>query len=221
MIFGAPLAEPVRLRTIDETNQSDHYRLEASDKCHFLFEYTSGESYSYSLTNSLILNLKKKPSQSSRPGYHHKAADIAKCSRLLRETLNPKWLENGTLVPVPPSKQRTHPDYDDRMSRICRGISSNHAHDVRELVVQTRSMDAAHESPLSRPTIADLLSAYQIDEVLCSHEPTSIAIFDDVLTAGTHFKAMQSVLRRRFPSVPIVGIFIARRVFPKLESELE
>jgi hypothetical protein len=41
-----------------------------------------------------------------------------------------------------------------------------------------------------------------------------MAILDDVLTAGTHFRAMSIVLSQRFPGVPIVGLFIARRVFP-------
>jgi len=40
-----------------------------------------------------------------------------------------------------------------------------------------------------------------------------IGILDDVLTAGTHFRAMQTVLSDRFPGVPIIGLFVARRVF--------
>lgn len=44
--------------------------------------------------------------------------------------------------------------------------------------------------------------------------PRAIGIFDDVLTAGTHFRAMDTILRARFPNVPITGIFLARRVLP-------
>jgi hypothetical protein len=51
--------------------------------------------------------------------------------------------------------------------------------------------------------------------------PQAIGIFDDVLTVGTHFVAMKTILARRFPTIPIVGIFIARRVFanPLAESQ--
>ena len=44
-----------------------------------------------------------------------------------------------------------------------------------------------------------------------------IMIVDDVLTAGTHYRAMQTVLSQRFPGVPINAIFMARRVFPPEE----
>ena len=44
--------------------------------------------------------------------------------------------------------------------------------------------------------------------------PAAIAIVDDVLTAATHYRAMHTALSERLPSVPVVGFFIARRVFP-------
>ena len=49
--------------------------------------------------------------------------------------------------------------------------------------------------------------------------PREIGIVDDVLTAGTHYRAMHDTLRERFPQVPIIGIFIARRVFPEPDLE--
>ncbi len=58
----------------------------------------------------------------------------------------------------------------------------------------------------------DLSEYYKLDEELCTGaEPTEIAIFDDLLTTGSHFKAMKLVLRSMFPGVPISGLFIARR----------
>lgn len=38
----------------------------------------------------------------------------------------------------------------------------------------------------------------------------NIVIFDDVLTAGSHFKAMKSVIRQHLPDKAIIGVFIAR-----------
>jgi hypothetical protein len=77
------------------------------------------------------------------------------------------------------------------------------------------STAAAHEAGSGeRPSVEDLLAIYEIDETLAQPAPTAIGIFDDVLTAGTHYRAMEITLRNCFPGVPIFGIFIARRVFP-------
>lgn len=63
-----------------------------------------------------------------------------------------------------------------------------------------------------RRSVQALVDIYKVDETLAEPPPRLIGIVDDVLTVGTHFKAMQAVLSRRFPGVPIAGFFIARRV---------
>jgi len=98
---------------------------------------------------------------------------------------------------------------------VCRQIRATPALDVRELVVQRSSLRAAHESD-QRPSVDDLLRVYQVDENLANPPPRWIGVFDDVVTAGTHFVAMKKVLSDRFPGVRISGFFIARRVFPDL-----
>src|SRR5262249_19221087 len=98
------------------------------------------------------------------------------------------------------------------MSQVCRQIRSGL--DVRELVVQRTSLPAAHESPGQRPSVEDLLGTYEIDNNIADPRPRWIGIFDDVLTAGTHFVAMKKVLNDRFRGVSISGFFIARRVLP-------
>lgn len=209
--MGGPPDQLIRLTEIDETNIGDHARLTAEDACLYLFEYTSGKNYAFSATNSLISNLKKKPSSSSDNELYYKGKAISAAN--LRQALNPAWLDTATLVPVPPSKAVDHPDYDRRIERIARLIRPNL--DVRPLVTQRESTVAAHEAqPGERVTVDQLLELYEIDEALAAPTPTSIGVLDDVLTAGTHFKAMQQVLGTRFPGVPIIGLFIARRVFP-------
>ena len=37
-------------------------------------------------------------------------------------------------------------------------------------------------------------------------------LVDDVLTAGSHFRAAKDLLSLNFPGVPVVGLFVARRV---------
>jgi hypothetical protein len=218
MTFGGRLADAPRFQRIDETNRGDHWHVAADDECYFVFEYTSGQGYQFSATNQLISNLKKKPSQAQRPGYHYKRGAIWDCSRWLAGAINAAWLNGATLVPVPPSKAVGHADYDDRMVQICRGIPAAFAIDVRELVTQRESIDAAHESGANRPTVADLIALYQTDETLTAPTPQHIAVVDDVLTAGAHWRAMHHVLSERFPGVPIIGMFIARRVIPPQTS---
>jgi hypothetical protein len=209
---GKHLANGLRFQLIDDQNRPDHYHLTAGDECYFLYEYTSGKNYSFSETNGLISNLKKKPSQSDKPGYHYKARAIDRCARELTSVINPKWLAQAILVPVPPSKARDHPDYDDRMMRICRGIGAG-VPNVRELVNQRVSLEAAHETKGPRPSVDQLMAVYEIDESVADLSSSSIGIVDDVLTAGTHFLAVKTILQRRFTGIRVVGLFIARRVF--------
>lgn len=157
----------------------------------------------------------KEPSERlTKGGWHYKGQAIRQCIGELCDAINPAWLADATLVPTPGSKIVGHPDYDDRMIQICNGLSTSA--DVRSLVYQIRSTERAHEAAQGeRITVEELLEIYRIDESLSAPKPKQIGIFDDVLTAGTHFRAMHTVLSQMFPGVPITGLFIARRIFPK------
>lgn len=214
----------VHLRKIDDSNRGDHTRLSVDDECLFLyeftaFEHTNGLGFRFSDTNQLIHNLKKKPSERlTKGGWQYKGRAIQTCAAALRDALDPKWLQIGTIVPVPSSKAVGHPDHDNRLAQIAMALSTP-SPDVREIVKHDSSHEAAHESN-ERPTVEELLAIYEIDEaVAASKAVQSIAIFDDVLTVGTHFRAMQIKLAARFPGIPIFGIFIARRAIPPFNAE--
>lgn len=204
----------IRLQRVDETNRGDHWHLRDEDECLFLYEYTSRQGYSFSATNGLISNLKKKPTASKNELYY-KGRAITSCAADLLKTLNPKWLDEATIIPIPPSKIPGHPDYDTRMEKVCQSIQPGL--DVRCLVRQTESLDADHlAADGQRKSIQDLIDVYEFDENLAAAKPVrNIGIIDDVLTNGTHFRATKAVLSSRFPGVKITGIFIARRVFPQ------
>ena len=213
-IFGLLLAE-IRFQKIDNSNRGDHLDLSADDEVYYLFEYTSGKNYSFSSTNNLISNLKKKPSTFLLPGYHYKRKAIRACASALATGINQEWLQGATLVPIPPSKIRDDPDYDDRITKVCRSIGPSPGPDVREIVYQTSSLKASHISG-ERPTLEQLIGAYAIDETKLDPLPSRIGIVDDVLTNGRHFRAMRTVLSARLPACMVVGFFIARRVFPPM-----
>lgn len=201
----------LRFQRIDATTIGLHWYLQPEDEVYYMREFTSRKGFSYSETNQRISNLKKKRGAG---GYQYKQRAIDACVAEMTAAFSANWLRTGTLVPIPPSKIATDPAYDDRMLKVCQGIAARSGTnaDVRELVVQRQSSVAAHETE-NRPKVEDLIANYAIVEERCAPAPTAIALVDDVLTNGTHFKAMQAVLRARFPNVPIVGMFIARRVF--------
>jgi hypothetical protein len=209
-----------RLSRIDETSIGDHYHLSSEDECYFFYEYTSGAGYSGGTGNNLISNLKKSPSRRGKPEYVYKDKAINQCASLFSNAIEERWAASAVFVPVPPSKAKDHADYDDRMVQICSRIRLGGPVDVRELVVQSVSMDAAHASGV-RPSIADLLQVYRIDETLCDPLPQRIAIVDDVLTAGVHYKAMKSILSGRFPNAQIIGLFVARVARPQFDVSLD
>lgn len=208
----------MRLLQIDDSNRGDHTRLNGDDKCYHLWEYTSGQNYKASNVNDLISNFKKKPTAGPAV-LRYKERAIQSCAADLQSSLNASWLSSATIVPVPGSKGEDHPDYDDRLVRLARLLGSHV--DVRQLVRQTGSYNAAHEAGADRVTVEDLIGRYVIDESLAAPAPLSIGILDDVLTAGTHYRAMHTVLQTRFPTAGIVGIFLARRVFPNPFSNLD
>jgi len=177
----------------------------------FLGEYSARKGFAFSETNQLILNFKKSLSTKGSSQWPYKQAALVKAADSLRAALNGAWLDAVTLIPLPPSKAKTDPLYDDRVARLARAIRPSPQVDVRELLIQDQSREAAHDS-LSRPTPDELAKLYRLDPGLLSPTPRQIGLLDDVLTTGCHFKAAKKILNARFPGVRVTGIFLARRV---------
>ena len=206
----------VTFTEIDELTRPDHFWLGVDDDCCFLGEYTAGEGYTHSETNSLISNFKKQPDRQGRPEWRYKEEATKQAAKAFRRALGPTPPAK-TFVPIPPSKARNDRLYDDRLTKMLHAIWRGQTADIREILYQSVSTGAAHQSS-ERPTPEEIQGNYEIDEELTTPAPTSIAIVDDLLTTGAHFRAASALLAGRFPAVPIVGLFIARRV-PKDEDQ--
>jgi predicted amidophosphoribosyltransferase len=178
--------------------------------------------FNFSPGNDLISNLKKDVVRHRRNAnvMMHKRRAICKCAAMISQGLNPRWLASAVLVPVPPSNTQHDEAYDDRMLRVAQFVQildePPRAAEVRELVRQTSSVRKSHEcQDGQRASIDELVDTYMLDESVACPSPARIAIIDDMLTTGRHFRAMDRVLRARFPNAQIVGVFITRRVVPE------
>lgn len=203
---------PSRLTKIDDLTRGDHTHLEVDDECLFFGDYTARVGAAYSKTNQLIYNFKKPLSRKGKNDWPYKARAINAAAAAFSDSIDVRF-SNITLVPVPPSKLKTDPKYDDRLMEMLGKLKAPRGAvvDVRELVVQTEPMPAAHDSA-NRPPPSDWEKVYAIDERLAENIPTWICIVDDLLVTGCRFRAMSNVLKKRFPQVRITGLFIARRV---------
>ena len=171
------------------------------------------QGYQGSPTNQLIFNLKKRVTRRGLPDWHYKGQAIREVATALRAAINHEFLDKITFVPMPPSKARGDPLYDDRMTQVCAAIRLRPPLDVRELIVQPASTPAAHGTD-NRPAPQDIEALYEVDVALAHSPRKFIFIVDDVLTTGAHFVAAKSMLTRQFSTTPVVGIFVARRVPP-------
>lgn len=202
-----------RIIEIDDLVRRDHCYLTPDDKCYFYGEYTARAGYTHSETNDLILNFKKEVDRKGRPEYRFKEMAILKAADIFATAFLPGAFQDVTLIPIPPSKVKSDPLYDDRMVRMLQAMCRGNPCDIRELVIQVQPMDSSHATADDRPSPDRIAANYALDPRLLTPVPRVIVVFDDVLTTGAHFKAAQRLLQANFPEVPIFGVFIARRAF--------
>ena len=195
---------PERLTKIDALTRCDHSYLREEDDCFFLGEYSARKCFSHSATNNLIVNVKKPMDRQGRPEWPHKARNICKAAAALHKAFGNADLRRYAFVPIPPSKSREDPMYDDRMMAM-RGLldtlmrrSHGNGIDIRELVSQTESTAAAHDTD-ARPTPTELAALYRIDEDALVGVGDGLLICDDALTTGCQFRAMEQVLSEALP----------------------
>ena len=88
--------------------------------------------------------------------------------------------------------------------------------DVRALLYQVHSTAPDHLHP-SRLSVEALYGNLRLDLEILSCRPlrACIALFDDLLTSGKHYKCCERQLRQTLPSTPIAGVFLMRRVLPR------
>lgn len=216
---------PERLTIVGDLERPDHYHLPADACCYFWGEYTrhadtGGRRWDYSPTNQLIANFKKRPNRQGCSDWHHKGRAINMVATCFSQSwqwgvLHEKY--HPALIPMPPSKPRTDPLFDDRMSKVLTEMATQTGLplDIRDCLTFSGRYAASHESE-ERPSPDELYADIAFDEIAGrrNDRPGVIYLFDDMLTTGAHYVAATRKLADVFPGVPIVGNFIARRRIP-------
>ncbi|PIG07843.1 hypothetical protein [Comamonas sp. 26] len=208
---------PTRLTKITDIQIGDHSFLNESHQCFYWGEYTPYKGATYSSTNQLIMNLKKKMERRGKPDWHYKAEAIENVARQFSRLWN--WGDVNSkfslvVVPMPSSKAKADPEYDDRMMQVlCRiGTLVNVPLDIRDCLSFDGSCPPSHGAT-ERPSVDRLYGSMSFNKYATVEQgpPNMIFLFDDVLTSGAHFVAASRALNENYPGAQIIGNFVARR----------
>ena len=201
------MAPQFKLLAIDGLTRAEHSFLTEDDECYYFMEYTSYAGPHHSSANSMIQNFKKPVDRKGKPEYKFKEQAILSISKIMQDALM-IGAPFATFVPMPPSRIKGDPLYDDRLMKCLIGACPRC--DVRELIYCQQNIVAAHTAS-KRPSVAELIANFAIDKSLSSNLPNSIVLIDDLLTTGAHFKAAKTLIQQEFQGINVLGIFIARR----------
>ena len=225
---------PRTFTKVDKLTSRSHSYLSSDDECYYLGEYAARRGYRYSQTNDLLLNFKKSRDREGRPEWRHKGLAIKQVAKNFSYGLAglSHELDNHLMfgrncgvvyVPVPPSKTKSDPLYDNRLPDmlnqvVCPPDFANPVDkrlDVQELIQRRESTIPAHSRSaqgLSRQTAQEIVDDHYLAVPSELINPRIISIVDDLLAEGAHYSACRSMLSERFPNSRIIGLFIARRL---------
>lgn len=201
-----------QLVKMDEAALNMHSALTWTDDCYYLLDFTPRKRYGFHPDNDLIKNFKRRPDRSGFIALKRKEWATREIAYLLRSALaGVVDFAHSTIVPVPPSKVRSHPFFDDRVLQVLRMACPADA-DIRELIVCRSDQEAVHERD-NRPSLPELFANYALGVVGSAPVRETVVLFDDVVTSGRHFVACRRCIREHFPERDVVGVFLARRLW--------
>jgi len=206
----------MRFLELAKEDVNEHSYLDIDDRIYYLEEYISGNGFA-GKGNNLIINLKKTVDRKGTDEWKHKEQAIIDVAlQIAKEMNNPNVAKRRVYwIPIPPSKIKTDPLFDDRTYRIltlATAVSTTYKHFVTDVLYQNSSR-ASFSSSTDKRNVTDLVSNYIMNDIP-NYDPEKdlIVIFDDMLTTGCHFKAVEEVVLNKYPNAVVMGVFVARRV---------
>ena len=195
---------------MEGAEKGEHAALLWIDECYYLLEFYPGKRYGFNSDNDLVKHLKRRVDRSGMMALKQKEGALRDIANLLRPALASLFdFGATTFVPVPPSKRRVDPFYDNRVAQLLR-LACPASADIRELIVCREEREPAHFNEV-RPSAEMLLENYMLGEVGDGPVRERIVFFDDMVTSGNHFVACRQFLLTHFPGREVVGVFVARR----------
>jgi phosphoribosylpyrophosphate synthetase len=204
------------LEIIDKSFHSD---LENNDECYYLRDYTRGTGFQGSPTNDLILNFKKGVKYKGTVQYPYKIKAIDQISNEILEGFKAHLkIPNPIFCPIPPSKAKDHPEYDDRLIQVLTKVQTEFPMQILELIETSTSHVPQHNAEV-RMSLLELKDHLQFMNKGIDLNGKAVFLFDDIITNGRHFKACKQLILEHYPQARVIGLFIARRIEdPNLEN---
>jgi hypothetical protein len=198
----------LRLLRIDELARRDHYYLGNDDVCYYFGEYTARRGTALGIGNSVVHDLLELRDPAIAKQDFRKDRALSRVAQWVGAAFDAESLKLATFVPLPQSGSGILTDNDDRIYRIL--LRSGQGLDIRRMLEIGKggtTLDVG--SVRSGPEV--LYEHMQVVLKLTDPRPRGIFLVDDVLTTGANFVAAKRRLAQVIPSVPVFGLFIARK----------
>jgi predicted amidophosphoribosyltransferase len=162
-------------------------------------------------SENFISNFKKKPSKRVNPyEWRHKGIAIHQFMMELKALLPD---DDVIIIPVPCSKERTHPEYDPRMQDTLNLLKVERPHIIIvEPIIRAQSLESLHFG--HERNIQEIYDSFEWIDGLISEDTKHVFLLDDVLTTGATFEACRKLINENLPRVKVGGIFWAKTIWP-------
>ncbi|MBN8538468.1 MAG: hypothetical protein J0M15_15555 [Deltaproteobacteria bacterium] len=195
-------------KRIDSSHNLPH--IMTNDVCIYAREYKAGQGYAAGETNQLILNFKMFVTFKGTNRWRYRDRDVRKFAE--EAALNFGANSTVAITAIPSSKAKNDPDYTNRFEDMLTHLLTLRPNLIEEWPVELiQTVQASHQAGSRNP---QQIQQHYRWRGFQNGVPQTLVLFDDVVTTGSHFRAMSDFIRSNGYTGNIVGIFWARSVFP-------
>ena len=187
--------------------------LTAGDECYYAREFIAHGGYSAGDGNQCISNFKKKPETRNTNQWPHRMRAVEQFAAEVSLVIP----RDATVATIPTSKIRGQPGYCDRFDELMVRLGRRRSDIiVVEPIVRSQAGESLHVGARTRRVEEELAKIRWVG--FSGTAPLRLYLIDDVITAGTMFKACKRLILQHNPRTVAVGLFWARTVWPDADS---